>query len=262
MSTPVPRTRKRSRARVLAPAVIPLVLGAAVAVPWVLWGSTASSPPGAGVRPATASPPGGGRTPARAASTAVDTSGWRAAEVDGAPVPESPSSGPYHVSGGTASGYADTPAGAVLAAVNIAVRVSGQDGPAVFSRTIASQVTGTWQQTLLAAAWQEYQQSGTRPSDGGPSAGADVSVSAVRITSWSPSAADVTLLATADSASYEQLEIPVQVTWSGGDWRLVAPASGQFPATPVAPGLPAKFTRLPARPSAPPAGRSPERRTR
>lgn len=261
MSVPVPRARKRSRARAIAPVVIPLVLGAAVAVPWLLWGSSASSPPRAGARAATASPQGAGRAPAWATSTVIDTSGWHAAEVDGAPVPESPSSGPHHVSGGTASGFADTPAGSVLAAVNIAVRVSGQDGPEVFSPTIADQVTGTWQQTLLAAAWQEYQQSGTRPSNGGPSAGADVSITAVRITSWSPSSADITLLATADNATYEQLEIPVQVTWSGGDWRLVAPASGQFPSTPVAPGLPAKFTRLPARPSAP-AGRSPERRSR
>jgi hypothetical protein len=179
----------------------------------------------------------------------VDTDRWRAVSVDGAPVPESPADGPRRVTAASASGFADTASGAVLAAVNIMVRASGQDGPGIFSPTISSQVTGTWKATLLAAAWQEYQQSGKPPADGGPSAKADVSVTAFQVTSWSAKTADVTLLATSDSAAYAQVTIPVQVTWSNGDWRLVAPVSGNFNATAASPGLPAGFTRLPALPA-------------
>jgi hypothetical protein len=179
----------------------------------------------------------------------VDTGGWRAVSVDGAPVPESPADGPLRIVGATASGFADTASGAVLAAVNIMVRASGQDGPRIFSPTISSQVTGTWKATLLAAAWQEYQQSGKPPADGGPSAKADVSVTAFQVTSWSAKTADITLLATSDSAAYAQVTVPVQLTWSGGDWRLIAPASGNFDATAASPGLPEGFTRLPALPS-------------
>jgi hypothetical protein len=248
------RGNRSGRGQVLALAGIPVMLGAAAGVAFVAasGGTTsASSPPQAGTRPATASPPGDGRVPAPAASTPPQTAGWRDTTVDGAPVPESASDGPSKLTSSTASGFTDTESGAVLAAVNITVRTSGQLGPAVFSPTITSQVTGEWQETLMGAAWQEYQESGSQSADGAPSAKATMTVTGFKIGSWSPGSAAVTLAVDADSARYEEVTVPVKLTWTGGDWRLVAPASGQYAATPAAAPscgapVPRGFTALPA----------------
>lgn len=167
--------------------------------------------------------------------------------VDGAIVPVSAAAGPARTAGGLASGYSDTPAGAVIAAVNIAVRVSGQLGPAIFVPTISRQVTGTAAQELLSAAWQEYgQATGNQPSASGAPAGpATAAVTAFRVTAWSPGEADITLTAAARPGSDEQVTVLVQLQWLGGDWRLVAPAGGDFTASPAAASVPGGFTALP-----------------
>ena len=60
------------------------------------------------------------------------------------------SAGPHDVRGGLAWGFADTPLGALLAAVNIGVRANAQWGPDVFGPTIRDQVTGPDAAALLA----------------------------------------------------------------------------------------------------------------
>lgn len=167
--------------------------------------------------------------------------------VDGAVVPVSATAGPARTAGGLASGYADTPAGAVIAAVNIAVRVSGQLGPAIFVPTISRQVTGTAAQELLSAAWQEYSQAGgSQPSAaGGPAGPATAAVTAFQVTAWSPGQADITLTAAASPGSHEQVTVPLRLQWLGGDWRLVAPPGGDFTASPAASRVPSGFTALP-----------------
>jgi hypothetical protein len=181
-------------------------------------------------------------------STAVSTAGWRTASVDGAAVPVSAADGPARTTGSLASGFSDTPAGAVLAAVNIAVRVSGDLGPAIFVPTINGQVTGTATQDLLSAAWQQYgQDTGTQTSSaGGPAGPATATVTSFRVTAWSPAEASVTLTAAAaDTGSQAQATVQVQLQWLAGDWRLVAPASGNFTASPATARVPAGFTALP-----------------
>jgi len=189
------------------------------------------------------------RVPSPPAGTAVSTAGWRATSVDGAIVPVSAADGPARTAGGLASGYSDTPAGAVLAAVNVAVRVSGQLGPAIFVPTIGRQVTGAATQDLLTAAWQEYgQATGNQPSAfGGPAGPATAVVTSFRVTAWSPAQAAITLTASAGGGGQEQVTVPLQLQWLAGDWRLVAPAAGTFTTSPAAARVPSGFTALPGR---------------
>jgi hypothetical protein len=161
----------------------------------------------------------------------VSTAGWHSASLDGTAVPVSPQAGPRRGPWPLAAGFADTPAGAVLAAVNIAARTSGQLGPDIFTKTIRRQVTGAYADALLSAAWEDYAASvGQHPpaSTGGPAGTADASARAFRLTSWTAAMADVEVLARANNGSGTGLVVALQVRWRGGDWRLVAPASGAF----------------------------------
>src|SRR5208282_2603305 len=111
--------------------------------------------------------------------------------------------------------------GAVLAAVNIAVRTSGQLGPAIFTTTITRQVTGPGAGALLSAAWQDYAAAvGQHPpaETGGPAGSADASARAFRLLSWTAAAATVEVLAGADNGSGTGLVMELQVRWLGGDW--------------------------------------------
>ena len=66
--------------------------------------------------------------------------GW--ADFHGIQLPVSRQAGPLHTRGGLAWGFADTPGGALLAAVNIAVRTAAPWGPDIYQPTIRYQVTG------------------------------------------------------------------------------------------------------------------------
>lgn len=191
------------------------------------------------------------RVPPRAAggkALRVSTAGWRAFTVDGAPVPRSPSAGPSRARAGLASGYARSRAGAVIAAVNTAVRVSGQLGPDIFTPTIRKQVTGPASGDLLDVAWQEYGQSGSQAQPagaGGPAGTATAAVLAFRLTAWTPQSAAVTVASQAMEGAPGEVTVTLQVRWLSGDWRLVAPAGGNFPVSRSRPGVPAGFTPLP-----------------
>ncbi|MGH3305904.1 MAG: hypothetical protein ACRDOK_30440, partial [Streptosporangiaceae bacterium] len=101
------------------------------------------------------------RTPAKSPGTrapaAADASA-RLSWIDfhGIALPVSVQDGPHHTSGGLAWGFSDTPRGALLAAVNIAVRTAAQWGPAIYQPTIRSQVTGPDAGTLLNADASSY----------------------------------------------------------------------------------------------------------
>ena len=70
----------------------------------------------------------------------------------------SPQAGPCDTSGGLAAGFAHTPLGALLAAVNIGVRANAQWGPRIFSPVIRGQVTGPDAAALLASCQAAYDQ--------------------------------------------------------------------------------------------------------
>ena len=103
----------------------------------------------ASARPATrqAAPPSPG--------TATGT-GLRWADFHGIQLPVSAKDGPRHTRGGLAWGFADTQDGALLAAVNIAVRTAAQWGPGIYQPTIRHQVTGPDAAALLEADASDY----------------------------------------------------------------------------------------------------------
>ena len=180
-------------------------------------------------------------------SVAVSTTGWQPVNLDGTEVPLSQNAGPRQGPWPLAAGFADTPAGAVLAAVNIAARTSGQLGPAIFTTTITRQVTGPGARALLSAARKDYTTAARQDppaSTGGPAGTASASARAFRLTSWTAATADVEVLAGADNGSGPGAVVQLQVRWLGGDWRLVAPQSGAFPATAAQADL-RGFTPLP-----------------
>jgi hypothetical protein len=69
-------------------------------------------------------------------------------DVYGAQIPSS-AAGPKETAGGRALGFERSPAGAVLAAINIFARAESRPGPGVFEPTITEQVTGPDKDKLL-----------------------------------------------------------------------------------------------------------------
>lgn len=245
------RRRGRRPAAAAAAVIAVLVLALAIAVLLPRLSRPASRQAPGGVSPssqqathATSS----GRVPAGTPGTVnVSTAGWRAVSLDGTEVPLSQQAGPRQGPWPLAAGFADTPAGAVLAAVNIAVRTSGQLGPAIFKTTITQQVTGPGAGAMLGAAQNDYATAARQnppASSGGPSGTADASARAFQVTSWTAATADIDVLTGADNGSGPGVVVHLQVRWLDGDWRLVAPASGVFAATAARADL-RGFTPLP-----------------
>ena len=247
MSISLPSSPRRGRGgRLVVAAVAAGLLLSAVLVVLLYHPASRQAP---GPRPLTSQQTRSGvRVPAGTpGSVTVSTIGWHAANLDGTAVPVSRQAGPRRGPWPLAAGFADTPAGAVLAAVNTAIRASGQLGPAIFTKTISRQVTGPGAGALLSAAWKDYAAAvGLHPpaSTGGPAGPADASARAFRLISWTADSASVQVLAGADNGGGAGLVVPLQVRWIGGDWRLVAPASGTFAGAAAKPDL-AGFTSLP-----------------
>lgn len=145
----------------------------------------------------------------------------------GIELPASTGAGPHHTRGGLVSGFADTPRGALVAAVNIAVRTAADWGPSIFRPTIANQVTGGSALALLQAALHEYAQarrSGEQPAQ--PTASED----AYRFLAFTPAAATIDLVTSGPAAGSTPVLVmtTLRVVWLRGDWRLVAPPAGNW----------------------------------
>src|SRR6185437_16941673 len=101
---------------------------------------------------------GGSAAPGPAGTTIpqVSLAGLRWSAYHGVMLPSSPAAGPRDTSGGLASGFADTPLGALTAALNIAVRANAQWGPGIYGPTIRDQVTGSDAGALLSGCQADY----------------------------------------------------------------------------------------------------------
>jgi hypothetical protein len=177
---------------------------------------------------------GGSAEPGRAGTTVpqVSLAGLRWSDYHGVELPSSPAAGPRDTSGGLASGFADTPLGALTAALNIAVRANAQWGPGVYGPTIRGQVTGPYAAALLAGCQATYAQDSkaAHVTGGAPLGNAYVTEEAFRWVAWSPAAATVDLVSAAPGSQGVTVRatVRVQITWSGGDWRVVAPPGGDW----------------------------------
>ena len=215
-----------------AAAVAVVLLGAGLA--FALTGRSPASRSPAATAPAPGSPAGaagpgslGQPQVPRVSLASVRWSGFYGVEL-----PVSAQAGPYDTSGGMAAGFAHSPLGALLAAVNIGVRANAQWGPRIFTAVIRGQVTGPDAAALLAgcqAAYDQAAQSG-QVTGGQPLGTVDVTEQAFRWITYTPAAAILDLAVAGPGASGATVRASVQmeVVWDGGDWKVVAPPGGDW----------------------------------
>jgi hypothetical protein len=199
--------------------------------------------------PATPADPAGGAsatTVAKATSETLASGTVTWSDFHGLPIPVSPA-GPANSSAGRASGFAHSPAGAALAAINIPYRAASSPGPAVFEPTIGEQMVGVDKEKFLASVEAEYAASKSRygaASDGSITADFDRArressrVWAYRVDAYDVSIATVHVLlstVTVGATTPTYVDLAYTVRWVDGDWRLVAPLNGSWASisTPV-----------------------------
>jgi len=133
---------------------------------------------------------------------------------------------------GLAWGFADSRLGALLAAVNIAVRANAPWGPGIFVPTIRDQVTGPGTAALLAGCRAGYEQARQTEGvpEGRPLVPAYVSEQAFRWVSYRPAAAVVDIVSAGldSQGSVVRAVTWIALRWSRGDWRVLAPPGGDW----------------------------------
>jgi hypothetical protein len=248
------RQRRRLRAALIAACVLIAFSAAWGGLAWTTRhagpgsrlhpGSTMSS-----VSPAAAVSPSAG--PAQSPPTDLAGLGWM--DFGGIELPVSRNAGPRHVRGGLASGFSDTPLGALLAAVNIAVRANAQWGPAIFGPTIRRQVTGPGAAALLAGCRATYDQTirAEGVPAGQPLGRAYVTEEAFRWVIYTPVDATVDIVSAGpgDQGTTVRAVTRVEVEWSGTDWRVIAPPGGDWGNSAAALTSLTGYTRFPAPPA-------------
>jgi hypothetical protein len=177
------------------------------------------------------------RTPARRPGTrppgAADVgAGPTWIDFHGIELPISAQDGPHHTTGGLAWGFSDTPRGALLAAVNIAVRTAAQWGPAIYQPTIRNQVTGPDASTLLQGDASDYAalRAAARVRSGQPAGRGYAVEAAYQFAVYTPSAATVDIVTEGPGAAGATVltVTRIEVIWLRGDWRVVAPPDGNW----------------------------------
>jgi hypothetical protein len=209
----------------LAAAVVIAVAGAGLALAVTSRGGS----PGPGRRPSAPAAPPAASGP-QLPSVSLAGLGW--SDYHGVRLPSSPAAGPRHTRNGLARGFSDTPLGALLAALDIAVRANAQWGPDVFVPTIQDQVTGPGAGALLASCQAGYGQASQAAhiTGGQPLGNAYVTEEAFRWVGYTPADATVDLVSAGPGSGGVTIRAStrVEVVWQGGDWRVVAPPGGDW----------------------------------
>jgi hypothetical protein len=148
-------------------------------------------------------------------------------------VPRSASAGPSHLTdrGALASGFAHSPQGAVMAAVNIVARTNWALGRPIWEPTITRQVVGAWQPALLANARRLGRVDVPPPGQRVPDT--EDHVAGFDVLSYTSDTARIRWLISGvdESGSVLYSAVPGEVDWADGDWRLVAPQDGSWANT-------------------------------
>jgi hypothetical protein len=224
-------TRAAGGRRLLLPAaaVAAVLLGTGLA--FALTGRPPASRGPAATAPAPASP-AGAAGPGQPQVPRVSLASVRWSGFYGVELPVSAQAGPYDTSGGMAAGFARTPLGALLAAVNIGVRANAQWGPRIFTAVIRGQVTGPDAAALLAGCQAAYDQAAQSAgvTGGQPLGTAVVTEQAFRWVAYTPAAAILDLAVAGPGANGATVRASVQMeaVWDGGDWKVVAPPGGDW----------------------------------
>jgi hypothetical protein len=192
-------------------------------------------PPGPVAAPTTQPVDAGTSTPTKALPTAIPTTApkdvtW---ELVGAqPVPVSRSAGPRQVSGGVASGYAHTPEGALIAAVQISTRSSIYVGRASWEPTITRQMIDSPDREALLR-WSAQYDPPPRVEVGDLSA-----LGGYRFVSYTPDATIIALALRSSGGRWGLMTYTLR--WSSGDWRMEPPPGGEWASVQTLPNtLPA-----------------------
>jgi hypothetical protein len=168
-------------------------------------------------------------SPGALAAAGQDLS-WAA--FHGIQLPVSASDGPRDMRGGLASGFTDTPRGALLAAISIGVRAAAQWGPGIFRPTITRQVTGPDTAALLHAETSAYARlrAAAHVRPGQPTGRGYAVEAAYRFVAWTPADAtvDVVTAGPGSGGATVLASTRIQVIWLRGDWRVVAPPGGDW----------------------------------
>ena len=136
-------------------------------------------------------------------------------------LPVSASAGPRNITDTTASGYAHSPEGALIAAVQLGARGSFSSGREVWEPTITRQ----WQPSpdrdkYLAGLRQVPESEKAKPGELSALVG-------YRYLSYTPDTAVVSLIRKAPGRETYHATVATLV-WADGDWRYVAPAGGNW----------------------------------
>jgi hypothetical protein len=172
-----------------------------------------------------------------------DLAGLKWADYRGYELPVSSQAGPRDTAGGLASGYADSPLGALLAAVDIGARTSWQFGPGVYKPTVSEQVTGQFAAQMLTADNESYQQGASQPQ--GVQGYARQVAYAYEGYTPADATVDVVTGAVGTGGAAVYVVTQVQVQWRDGDWRVVAPPGGDWGDSAAQVTSPAGFTPFP-----------------
>ena len=170
----------------------------------------------------------------------VSLSGVSWVDYHGYELPVSAQAGPRDTAGGLVAGYADTPLGALLAAVNIAARTSWQFGPSVFGPTVSHQVSGRFAAQMLSADQASWDQ-GAPESVAGTAGTRQV---AFAIEAYTPSGAAIDIVTGAPGAG-AYVVTQVHAVRARGDWRVLAPPGGDWADSAVQVQSPDGFTAFP-----------------
>jgi hypothetical protein len=162
----------------------------------------------------------------------IATAGLSWTEFHGIELPVSAHDGPHHMHNGLAWGFTDTPDGALLAAVNIAVRTAALWGPAIYQPTIRRQVIGPDAAALLGADASGYAAMAVaahvRP--GRPAGRGYAAEAGFRFVAYTPAdtTVDVASEGPGTGGSTVIVATRIEVIWRHGDWRVVAPPGGNW----------------------------------
>ncbi|WP_239405200.1 hypothetical protein [Frankia sp. Cj3] len=160
----------------------------------------------------------------------LDFSDLRWADFHGLALPVSPTAGPHTLADDRASGFAHTPLGAALAAINIAVRTDAGVGAYIFEPAIAEQTTGVDQPALLERVRTTAAQHAVPARLTGRFSDPIFRYAGVRFDAVTPDRIVLHLATAAETAAGTTVYASgrMELRWERGDWRVVAPPGGNW----------------------------------
>jgi len=139
-------------------------------------------------------------------------------------VPFSASDGPAKATATQEFGFARTPVGALIAAAQISTRAGYSAGRDSWEATLLNQFVASTDRDTLLKILRDAAASGQQPA----AAGELSQIAGFRYLSYTDDAAVIGLVRRTPQGTYAMTTLTVQ--WQNGDWKLVAPASGQWPS--------------------------------